>query len=245
MLDIARDNWSRLTFDGAIVPVWSEDGQSVLYSKVRGAGWRLLRQAVTGGVVTTLMQDVGKSPLLTSIVPGNDEVIMSIVSGTSNSDIWVLEPDGQQWTPRILLGEPYGEGGGVVSPNGQWLAYASEELGRYEVYVTDYPGAAQKWQISNDGGVGPVWSRDGTAIYYRRGQDMMRANVETENDFQASRSERLFAGWYEGLVTTTWANYDVMPDDQGFIMVRPAIDQGDLPQINLVLNWIEELRQRL
>ncbi|GAI98958.1 unnamed protein product, partial [marine sediment metagenome] len=81
---------------------------------------------------------------------------------------------------------------GIWSPDGHWIAYASDESGRWEVYVEQYPGSGVKTMISTEGGFQPVWSRDGKELFYRSGDKMIAASIETQPEFRVTRIEELF-----------------------------------------------------
>jgi serine/threonine-protein kinase len=138
------------------------------------------------------------------------------------------------------------DGAPQLSPDGRWLAYAADDdSGRREIYVQPYPGLGGKFQISTDGGNEPQWSRDGRELFYRSGNKMIAVAIATEGGFVAGKPRQLFEGNY---ITTLagWvrANYDVSPDGQRFLMLK-RVDQGrERPaQINVVLNWSEELKR--
>jgi Tol biopolymer transport system component len=106
------------------------------------------------------------------------------------------------------------------SADGRWLAYASDESGRYEVYVHSLTGDG-KWQVSTDGGREPVWAHSGKEIFYRSGDRMMAATVAAQAAFSASPPRVLFEGSYEATNSTT-PDYDVTADDQRFLMIRAS-----------------------
>ncbi|MGH9389039.1 MAG: hypothetical protein ACRD1Z_05435, partial [Vicinamibacteria bacterium] len=126
-----------------------------------------------------------------------------------------------------------------------WIAYDSNESGRREVYVRPFPGPGATWQVSTEGGYQPVWARNGKEIFYRNGDKMMAVQVETKPSFQLSKPEILFEGRFEG--ATGWfgyANYDVTPDGQRFLMIR-AEEESAPTRIHVVLNWAEELKEKV
>ncbi len=129
-----------------------------------------------------------------------------------------------------------------LSPDGHWLAYASDESGRYEVYVQSFSGAGGKWQISADGGREPVWAHNGREVFYRSGDKMMAAEVATQPTFQAATSRLLFQGPYEGTPSVS-PDYDVTADDQRFLMVQRSEQQSSPTDFSVVLNWFEELKR--
>jgi hypothetical protein len=128
------------------------------------------------------------------------------------------------------------------SPDSHWLAYLSDESGRQEAYVQPYPGPGGKWQISTEGGTEPVWNRNGRELFYRSGDKMMAADISPQPSFAAGKPRQLFAGDYV-LSYAGGPFYDVSPDGQRFLMLKP-VDPGGAPtQINVVLNWTEELKR--
>ena len=107
-----------------------------------------------------------------------------------------------------------------------------------------FPGPGSKWQISTEGGAEAMWSRNGREIFYRNGDKMMVAGVETKTTFSTAKPRLLFEGHYEAGMYTFQPNYDVAPDGQRFLMIRET-EQKSGTQINVVLNWFEELKQKV
>ena len=131
------------------------------------------------------------------------------------------------------------------SPDGHWLAYISNESGRHEVYVQPYPGPGGKLQISAEGGTEPVWNRNGRELFYRSGDRMMAVDIATQSGFVAGKPRMLFEGHYERTPATS-PNYDVSSDGQRFLMLKTDAQEVAAPtQINIVLNWFEELKRRV
>jgi serine/threonine-protein kinase len=144
--------------------------------------------------------------------------------------------------PTPLLETPFGEGAPVFSPDGRQLAYVSNESGRTEIYTRPFPGPGQSVTISTDGGNEPVWSRTGRELFYRSGDAMMAVDITAGPGFAAGRPKRLFERPFESSLTF-WANYDVASDGQRFLMVK-RLDQNEAPaQINVMLNWGDELKR--
>ena len=149
----------------------------------------------------------------------------------------------------------------MFSPDGRWLAYVSDESGRPEVYVQPYPGPGGKWQISTEGGTEPVWNPNGRELFYRNGAQMMAVEVEVgqastpvssgqagrpvATTFSAGTPRLLFKGNYLSSGAAL-AQYNVTSDGQRFLMIQPVAQDSAAPQqINVVLNWFEELKQRV
>ena len=145
----------------------------------------------------------------------------------------------------MSLRTPFYESGAKFSPDGRWLAYASDESGRFEIYVQPFPGPGGKLQVSTDGGTEPLWARNGE-LFYRNGNRLMAVETKTDPTFSASTPKLLFEGPCERGAGAGGTNYAVTGDGQGFVMVKASGPEGSAPtQINVVLNWFEELKRRV
>jgi serine/threonine-protein kinase len=130
----------------------------------------------------------------------------------------------------------------MLSPDGQWLAYTSDETGRREVYVQPYPGPGGKRQISNQGGTEPMWNPNGKELFYRNGDKMMAVILQPGEELKPDKPVLLFQGAYELDTDDQSSNYDVSKDGRHFVMIRRAEESAPL-RINVVLNWFDELRR--
>jgi eukaryotic-like serine/threonine-protein kinase len=144
-----------------------------------------------------------------------------------------------------FLRTPFLESAPRFSPDGRWLTYVSDESGHREIYVQPYPGPGGKWQISTEGGTEPVWNPSGRELFYRSGDKMMVVDVAAQPSFAAGKPKVLFERPYQP-TPATLSNYDVSPDGQRFLMLKPvAAAEGAPTQINVVQNWFEELKQKV
>ncbi len=179
----------------------------------------------------------------------DEHVLFGQTQGSSGSLLVSKRADGRG-AVEVLLSTPANEIQPRLSDDGRWLAYASNESGRYEVYVRPFPEVSTgKWQVSEAGGGSPVWSRDGTELYYLTLDGIMTATrVDTDRDsFAILGSSRLFdaspyPGW-SGLDGSLLPEYDVSPDGRRFLMIKPTQSLDKTAYI--VVNWFEELKQRL
>ena len=119
------------------------------------------------------------------------------------------------------------------------MAYCSNESGRDEVYVQPFPGPGMKRLVSEGGGLNPIWSRDGSELFYRRGADLVVTRIDTSGGFQAGPSKALFTGRYR----QTGRDFDVSPDGSRFLMMRND-DPRTTTSINVLLNWASLVSQR-
>jgi hypothetical protein len=144
-----------------------------------------------------------------------------------------------------FLQTPSNEASPSFSPDGRWLAYVSDESGRYEIYVQPYPGPGGKWQISTEGGTEPAWNHNGREMFYRSGDKMMAVDIATQPSFTVGKPHMLFEGQYLPTPGTS-PNYSVSVDGQRFLMLKPTEQAEAAPtQIVVVQNWFEELKQKV
>jgi len=255
--DIPRGTLSRLTFEGGARPLWSPDGKRIAFHSARaGKPPNLFWKPADGSGPEERLTTSDHSQTPHSWSPDGQVLAFTDIAPTTGQDIWVLPLEGDPSAalrtegrkPRLFLQTTFSEGGAKFSPDGRWLAYGSDESGRTEIYVQPFPGPGGKWQISTNGGTEPFWARNGE-IFYRNGNQLMVVETKTQPGsqpiFSAGTPRLLFEGPY---VTTGIAvtNYDVTADGQRFLMVKPVAQQGAAAnQINVVLNWFEELKRRV
>lgn len=169
----------------------------------------------------------------------------------TGADITVMSMEGDN-TRKVMLQSAFNEANPQVSPDGQWLAYWAAETGQADIYVCSFPDVnSDRKMTSTHGGLEPRWSPDGKELFYRDRSDdaMMVVDIETEPTLKAGMPKELFRGtFYFG---TMGHNWDIHPVDKKFLMLKPAAmteeeSAGGFPRkINIVLNWFEELKERV
>jgi serine/threonine-protein kinase len=243
LYDLSRETLTRFTFEGTenTLPVWTPDGKRIaFYSNKEGTPntfWQLADGS--GGLERLTTSTYTNAPL--SFSPDAQLLAFDEVVPTTGIDIWVLRMSDRKAQP--FLRTQFNEASPQFSPDGHWLAYVSNESGRNEVYVQPYPGPGGKWQISTEGGSEPLWNRNGRELFYRNGEQMMAVEISTQPGIVAGKPRQLFKGGY---VFSPFGvpNYDVSQDGRRFLMVKPVEQQQAAPtQINVVLNWTEELKR--
>ncbi len=239
--DIARDTLNRFTFQGSnnLVPLWTPDGKRIAYISNSTGPRNIFWQFADG---TGGLDRLNTSPQLSipgSWSPDGKVLAYSIIDPHMGYDIWTLTPSDHK--TQIFLQTKFNESAPQFSPDGRWLAYTSDESGRYEIYLVPYPGPGGKWQISSDGGREPLWNRNGRELFFRNGNKMMAAPINTQQGFSAGTPKMLFQGQYVTLANST-PNYDVTADGQKFLMLKSTVQPT---QINVVVNWVEELKQKV
>ena len=255
--DLSADTQiQQLTFEGDNHrPVWTPDSQRVTFSSDRDGTMSLYWMPVDGSEVPerlTTAED-GTSHWLGSWSPDGQTLLFNVQRDlVTDWDIWTLSGNGRETqslydTPgTIYLGAE-------LSPDGQWLAYgAGPTAPAVDIYVDPFPPTGSRRRISQDGGYWPLWSRDGHELFYRSvatgaGITLRSVDVVTEPDFAFSNEQTLPIDGF--IVVSTYRDYDITPDDERLVMVFPA-DQTEggkssRPQINIVLNWHQELLDRV
>jgi Tol biopolymer transport system component/predicted Ser/Thr protein kinase len=242
LYDLSRDTLTRLTFEGTgnIDPLWTPDGKRITF---KGSGNRLFWQPTDGSGAAEALTS---SELSGNNVPGSwtpDGQVLAFmeINPSTGYDIYTLPLKDRK--PQPFVRTPSLETAPRFSPDGRFIAYVSDESGRLEIYVRPYPGPGGKWQISTEGGSEPVWNPKGRELFYRAGKKMMAVDVTTEGTFSVGKPKVLFEGTYV-LTPRSFPDYDVSPDGQRFLMLKAA-EQATPTQINVVLNWFEELKQKV
>jgi eukaryotic-like serine/threonine-protein kinase len=235
ILDLERGNLNRLTFNGDNRdPLWSPDRRHVAYTSFRDGHFGIYWSAADGSSPEQRLTNNQFEPFATAFTPDGKKLIFNQYATAENVNTWEVTVTGDA-TPVPLKG--LGDGGPLdISPDGHWVAYESAETGRVEVYVQPYPGPGGKWQVSSGGGYRPRWSPDGKEIFYRSGDAMMAAAVETRPHFTSNTAHVLFTGHY------VHTGHDYETDGRRFLMMKSA-DQKGPTSMQVVLNWTRELKK--
>ena len=248
--DLERGTEAILTTDPAndYAPLWTPDGERVVFASTREGQLGLFQKlADTPGDAEHLMTaSSGSSVIQPTGWAAEGQTLLYSEAGTTAPDIGLVSMEGDGAT-ELLLDTASAEASPAVSPDGEWIAYNSSESGQNEVYVQRFPALGGKQTISTDGGRDPLWSADGSELFYRAPAGMMVVPVlETEPTFRAGDAEVLFDTQY--LFVITLRTYDLHPDGRRFLMVKEGALTDDSgastgPQIILVENWFEELQR--
>ena len=261
ILGIEADTFAPLNNEGiSQAPLWTPDGEKVLFNWAEGGaaanaafGGIYWRDASFGAEREQVLQaDGGTFPLSWS-GGGEDLVLHEMIDGQQGQRrILVMPMSGAEQTPYSPL-DPTGQfnqRSPMVSPDGRWVAYMSTQSGRDEVYVRPFPEGGRRVQISNNGGVEPMWGADSAELFYREiagpTTTMVAARLQTDPELRVADREALFNGVYYFMGNRARTVYDYDRQGDRFLMVTPDAGQaGDSPKINVVLNWFEELKARV
>jgi len=266
ILGIEDDSFAPLNNEGVSSgPLWTPDGSRVLYywaaqdpDAPGGTGF--------GGIYSraadfstdreeVLQTDGGTFPLSWS---GDDLVLHEMIDGQQGQRrILVVPTEGEDRTPFSPL-DPSGQfnqRSPMVSPDGRWVAYMSVQSGQDEIYVRPFPEGGRRVQISNNGGVEPMWGADASELFYRERlgatTKMIAVELETEPELDVVGRTELFSGdyWFMNNFARTVYDYDRANDRFLMVDINPASGDEDEDEnsrkINVILNWFEELKQRV
>ena len=244
LLDIASGTPTRFTFSLSedFLPVWSPDGTRIVFSSDREGPGNLYQKSASGaGNEELLFQSTERK------WPGDWSrdgrfIICTNRSPTTKDDLWVLPMTGDQ-KPFLYLQSLNNEDHPRFSPDGRFVAYTSDERGKWEVYVQTFPASGGKWIVSVNGGAQPRWRRDGKELFFiAPDRKMMAADVKLEGSvFEAGVPKVLFQ-----TNVVSYPNprnvYDVSADGQRFIIVTPPEETSSTPII-VVANWTTDLKR--
>ena len=240
LIDLERGN-SRVTTEpsGDLMPVWSPDGNSIVFASNRDGPSDLYRMASSGtGHAELLVKSSSvKHPSDWSL---DGAVIVYESNDPKTSwDLWTVSlRSGGRTT--VFLQTEFAEGHGRLSPDGRWMAYVSNESGTNEVYVRPFPPSSGKSKISAAGGTEPRWRRDGKELFYvAPDRKLMSVSVQAASTLRTSVPKALFDTHMSQ--NGEWG-YDVTPDGQRFVISVPVGDATPAP-ISIILNWTAGLRR--
>jgi serine/threonine-protein kinase len=249
--DLAAETRTRLTVGGigGVYPVWTADGSRLAHTDT-GAAIVVVAANDTGAALTLVAAGTitGGSPSSYFFTPDDSMLVFRDQDNPdSGDDILMVATDGASM-PVPLLAAAYHERNAELSPDGRFMAYQSDESGRFEVYVRPFPNVdADRVQISNAGGAYPLWSRDGRELFYLEGntpQDrrLMAVAVEPTDGRFAFRERRGVLEW--PYVQAEGRGYDVALDGQRFLAIKEGTGDAANPiEIVIVQNWTEELQR--
>ncbi|MBI3189324.1 MAG: serine/threonine-protein kinase [Ignavibacteriales bacterium] len=233
---LVRGTLTRLTFGGGNhgFPIWSPDGKFVVYMAEKGSSSNLFRKPWDGSGADERLTESDQQQVPTSFTNDGKHLAFS-----QSGDIWILPLENER-KPWAFVNSPADEPYGVFSPDGNLMAYQSNESGKYEVFVVSFPKREGKWQVSSGGGIGPLWSRNGEELFYVNGTSLMSVDVSLKPTFDFSTPKKLCE-----IPSSTLGPWDVSSDGKRFMMVVAPAQQTTTTKVNIVLEWFDELKENL
>ncbi|HVL68356.1 MAG TPA: winged helix-turn-helix domain-containing protein [Vicinamibacterales bacterium] len=236
LYEFSRGALERLTYEGEnFAAIWGPDEGTITFSSSRGgpSDLYLLRADRAGEPELLVASEFDKVAGAWS--PDGTALIFAEYHPESGADLWVVDRTTERARPFVRT--RFNEYSPIFSPDGRFVAYATDASGRPEIVLVSYPDATGKRQISTDGGTEPVWSRDGSELFYRSGDRMMRVDM-SRGAAEPGIPTTLFEGRYVP-GTVTLANYDISADADRFLMV--VADDPPVPTaIRVTIGWRAE-----
>jgi serine/threonine-protein kinase len=237
-------------------PVWTPDGKRVVWTSTRGGGNpNLYWQAADGSGAVERLTNNPTNQFPTAVTPdGRSILLFGGAAGVAAIDLFRVELNAATRTASPLMSQPGFEFGGELSPDGKWLAYHSNESGEFQVYVRPYPNLQDgRWQISTTGGSRAAWARNGRELFYLDHNGLLTAVTvapASGTTFVAGPPMTILKTRYHAgnsLLRLDLRGYDVDADGQRFLMIKEPASAQSAPAVSMtvVLNWTEELKQRL
>jgi dipeptidyl aminopeptidase/acylaminoacyl peptidase len=240
LYDVARDALTRLTFHDGMTPEWSPDGRYVAFLSNQdptNVDW----QRTDGSGDAQALANFSGAQYLGPWSP--DGRVFSLVTAGPNAKWSISTFSIRDHALQPFVRNEFNNTAPQFSPDSRFMAYASDESGRNEIYVRPCPGPGSKWQVSTEGGTEPVWAHNGE-IFYRGAGKMMVVETVTHPSFSAGTPKALFDDYFVPTLATG-ANYDVSPDGRHTLMVKAGDQDTGETQITVVQNWFEELKQKV
>ncbi len=239
LFDFSAETLMQLTYLGnkgeSNRPVWTPDGKRLAFCSNKDGPPNIYWQLADGSGGLERLTTSESSNIPISISPDGQTLAFHELKRYTGMDVWIYDV----WMLRLsdrkvqpFLRSKLWAATPRFSPDGRWLAYISDESGRYEVYVQPYPGPGGAVQISQGGGIEPVWNPNGRELFYRYHHycgdcKMMAVDISTEPSFTAGNPQILFEGAYLGSTSREVPNYDVSADGQRFLMVKAPPESPD------------------
>jgi serine/threonine protein kinase len=238
--DLVRGSRIKLTLEGKNAhPIWTPDSKKVTFDSDRTGYCNLFLKYMEGrNEITQLTESENTQHPYSWSPDGN---VLAFTENTPDNDIMLLSVNGER-KQQPFANTDFSEWGPAFSPDGRWIAYVSDEQGRYDVYVQPYPQTGERWKVSTEGGEEPVWSPTNQELFYRNGRKWMVVSYSTGSAFTPNIPKVLFEGDY---VNVGGRSYDVSPDGQRFLLVKSNGESKAHTQLNVVTNWFEELRRKV
>jgi serine/threonine protein kinase len=244
LTDLARNLSSRFTFSQATGArsIWSPDGSRIAFVSSREGFGDIYEKSSSGAGQERIIFRSNQDKFLTDWSLDGRFLVFHSPGPKTGWDVWVVPMTGDRKAMTFAQTE-FSEVQGQLSPDVRWMAYASDESGRMEVYVQPFPASGGKWQVSTGGGSQPRWRRDGKELFYiSADKRLMAVEVKTDATFEAGVAKALFGTRFLLAAAPHLISYAVAGDGQRFLVTRLVEEEPAIP-ITVVLNWTSGLKK--
>jgi Tol biopolymer transport system component len=244
VVELARGTESRFTFDPGVdvTPVWSPDGTRIVFGSSRAGIFNLYQKISSGAGQDDRLLDSRETNYPTDWSRDGRFLAYYADGGKTRGDVWLLPLTGDR-KPVPYLQTEFVEREARFSPDGRWMAYASNETGRFDVYVQPIPPSGAKWQISTAGGNQPRWRADGKELYYLAAdRKLMAVSIRTGAILEAGIPQALFETRTPAHLPTTPQLYDPASDGKRFLMITVGAETGTVP-LTVTTNWTAAVKR--
>lgn len=244
--NLVSETMARATFEGGDErsPVWMNDSARLVYTSEPGMAFKMLVKDVDAGAASTAMFPSANPRYASSVSPDGRVLAFEENNPSTGWDIWTGPVDGAA-EARPFLNTRYSESFPTFSPDGKWIAYQSDESGDPEIYVVKYPGPGGKRQVSQAGGIQPVWDAQGKELFYLSGNRLMAVETTFTPTLRLGPPKTIFST--DGLLLKTeapWRTYSVSPDGGRFAFMK-IVPSTPVTSLQVVVNWLEELKAKV
>jgi Tol biopolymer transport system component len=237
--DLARSSFTRFTVHpaGEQMPVWSPEGSRIVFESNRAGAGNLYVKASNGVGAEELLLETPNNKAAQSWSKDGRFLLYVEVDPKTGNDLWVLDLMGNDRKPRAVANSASDERMGQFSPDGRWVAYATNESGRFEIVVQPFPEPANKWQVSTNGGSQPRWRADSKELYFLAPDGKLMATPVTASGprFEAGSPAPLFPTRLAGTPTIFSAEYAVAAD--GRFLINQPVEDFSAAAITIIQNW--------
>jgi eukaryotic-like serine/threonine-protein kinase len=236
--DVRRKTLSRLTFSGDdIFSLWHPGGRRVVFTSGRSGPYNVYWTAADGSGEPERLTHNANPHRATSWSPDGDVLLFHEYAPGVGRDIWQLPMSGDDRSVRPFLRTPFNEMEGVFSPDGRWVAFMSDESGRWEVYLRAYPGSREKTRVSVEGGWSPVWNPGGHELFYQNATGVLAVSI-SGGPIPTVGEPRLLFESRSDVPLNRGKNFDVSRDAQRFLVVERTAPSD----LSVILGWVDPLR---
>jgi eukaryotic-like serine/threonine-protein kinase len=248
MFDLGRATFTSVTSSPGVdfFPVWTPNGQRLIFSSQRTGPGNLFWQTADGAGAAERLTESANIQRPTAVSPDGGRLIFTETVAMTGEDVMQLTLDGaHSVTP--LVQTAFTERNGIVSPDGRWLAYEANDSGQFEIFVVPFPEiSGGRWPVSTAGGTRPLWARNGRELFYVSPTGaVMRVGVERGPSWVATKPTLVVKEGYFTIPPNPGRTYDIASDGQRFLMIKEAGAGGTAAPMSLIVvqHWVEELKR--